>query len=245
MTITTSPTAEAITAEILASIPPFNDELALRTYSHLSHTPEERARWERDGFHAHILAVTVTALTYAESATQLEELHRAVSDYATGYLTRLNDVLSARSRTASSFITGGANFPTKRNQKALAVEAKREEDLKAFAKRGQNRIRQRLSDLQTPEQKAAAIVKRLTTAIERDLVTIAKIERGEMPGFDAASFKASIVRIVRGLHKQGFLSETNAVLDFIDRRVNELDIAAFTAKHGIWKLYTKVEGGAS
>jgi hypothetical protein len=246
MTVTTPLTAEELTTEILAAIPPFDDALALRTYAHLSHTPEERAKLERWYFEQHILAVVTNALAIAETDIQIEEARKAVAWYAATYLDHLNDVLNARSRTASPFITGGANFPTRRNQKALQAEANRERALQKFVKTGQARIRKGIEALQTTDQKSAAIVKRMCAQIDQELVRIAKIERGEMPGFEKKHFVAVITRLTRQLYRKGFLAETNAVLDHIDRRVNELGTTgAFPAKHSIWKLYTEPEGGAS
>jgi hypothetical protein len=237
-----SPTAEAIAGEILASIPSFNDDLALRTYAHLSHTPEDRARMERDGFHAHILNVVTNALALAGTPDQFEELQKAVTWYASAYLTRLNDVLSARSRTASSFITGGANFPVKRNQKALQVEANRERALELFVKSGQHEIRRRIEALETPEQKSAALVQRVCRTIDQELVSIAAIERGEMPGFEKKHFVAVITRLTRQLYRKGFLAETNAVLDHIAARQNTIEIEGLSPRHSIWKLRTDLEG---
>jgi hypothetical protein len=237
-----SPTAEAIAGKILASIPPFDDELALRTYQHLSHTPEERAKLERWYFERHILAVVTNALAIAGTPEQLEELQSAVSWYASAYLTRLNDVLSARSRTASSFITGGANFPVKRNQKALQVEANRERALELFVKSGRHEIRRRIKALETPEQKSAAIVQRVCRTIDQELVSIAAIERGEMPGFEKKHFVAVITRLTRQLYRKGFLAETNAVLDHIAARQNALEIEGLSPRHSIWKLRTDLEG---
>jgi hypothetical protein len=237
-----SPTAEAIAGEILASIPPFDDELALRTYQHLSHTPEERAKLERWYFERHILTVVTNALAIAGTLAQLEELQKAVTWYASAYLTRLNDVLSARSKTASAFITGGANFPVKRNQKALQVEANRERALELFVKSGQHEIRRRIETLETPEQKSAAIVQRVCKTIDQELASIAAIERGEMPGFEKKHFVAVITRLTRQLYRKGFLAETNVVLDHIAARQNALEIEGLSPRHSIWKLRTDPEG---
>jgi hypothetical protein len=243
---TASPTAKQIATEILASIPPFDDALALRTYAHLSHTPEDRARRERESFEAHILNVVELTLPYVGTPAQFEELSRAVTDYATGYQARLYEVLGARSRTASSFITGGANFPVKRNQKALAVEGKREAELERWLTNGLVRIRERIDAIATPEQKSGAIVKRMCAAIDQELLTIAAIERGEKPGFEAKHFAAVITRIVRGLWKQGFRAECNAVLNHTAKRMVELGITqSLTTKHAIWKHHTDLEGGGS
>lgn len=233
MTATSSPTAGAIAGEILVSIPAFDDALALRTYAHLSHTPDIRARQERDGYEAHILAVVTNSLEHVGTRAQLEELHAAVTEYAIGYQSRLYQVLGARSRTASAFITGGANFPSRRNQKALATESKREEELRKYVRIGTQRVVDRIKALDTPALKSAVIVARMCKGLDGDLAMIAAIERGEMPGYEVKSFTASITRIVGGLHRKGFLSETNAVLDHIERRREELCINAL-AKSAIW-----------
>lgn len=227
--------AATITQEVLASIPAFDDALALRTYAHLTHTPEQRARSEREAFEAHILNVVTNALAIAESPAQQDELRKAVTWYASAYLTRLNDVLHARSKTASSFITGGANFPVKRNQKALQTESNRESMLQMFVKSGQIDIARRIAALETPEQKSAAIVKRMCKAVDKDLAIIAAIERGEQPGFESKAFVSSITRTVRGIYRNAFDTEGDAVLDHIERRRQELGIQAL-AKSSIWKL---------
>lgn len=231
--------AEQITDRILGQIPAFDDALALRTYAHLSHTPEDRARRERDGFRAHVTDVATIALKTAETPEQLAELDRAVSEYATGYLARLNAVLAARSRTASSFITGGANFPTKRNNKALAIESNREQELIKYQRVGMQRVRDRIAALETPEQKSGVIIRRICAAVDKELATIHAIENGIMPGFETKAFVSSIARIVRGLYRQGFRVETNAVLNHIDQRKAELGITNPSDRNGIWNLRTE------
>jgi hypothetical protein len=232
--------AKQITTTILASIPEFDYALALRTYAHLSHTPEERAHRERFNFEHRIESLVSEALKRAETPTQQDELCKAVAKYATEYQTRLYAVLNARSRTASAFITGGANFPTKRNEKALAVESKRERELESWSRSAWANVLSRLDALQTSEQKSAAIVKRMCAAVDQELVTIAAIERGEKPGFETKHFTSVVTRIVRGLWRQGFRAECNAVLDYTAKRMVEQGITqSLTTKHAIWKLYTE------
>jgi hypothetical protein len=240
---TTAPTlSEAIAGEILASIPPFDDELALWAYQHLTHTPEDRARLERSGFYDHVREAVEISMKYAETPAQVEELKRATVHYVLGYQRKLYAVLNARSRTASAFITGGAGFPSKRNQKALEVEAKREAELRKYVKTGMQRIRDLIEALETPEQKSAAIVQRVCKTIDQELASIAAIERGEMPGFDKKHFVAVITRLTRQLYRKGFLAETNAVLDHIAARQNALEIEGLSPRHSIWKLRTDLEG---
>jgi hypothetical protein len=234
--------AETITYNVLAAIPPFDIDLAIRAFGRLSHTPEQRAAYERELFQQHIGDVVAEALKRAETDAQIAIVEPEVTTYAAGYLTRLNAVLNARANTASAFITGGAGFNVRRNDKALGTEDRRAMELREYATKGQQRIYAAIKALETPEQKVAAMAAEAVRLIDRDLVTIAAIECGDMPGFSAKSFVSSTNRLVRSMHRNGFYAATNAVLDHIDRRVNELNITgSFTAKHPIWKLYTEVQ----
>ena len=66
-------------------------------------------------------------------------------EYRRRYLQHYHAWLSAQSRTASSFVTGPANFPTARNQKRLDTCQRRFEEWQAWERRARNAIKEKIS----------------------------------------------------------------------------------------------------
>lgn len=109
-----------------------------------SFTPEDRGDRERRDYAATLARdfATFSALanTDEKRATLAEEFER----YRAGYRQRILARLSADSRCASTMITGGANFPARRNEKANAVARKRSEEVVEYRTRALAAIRKKL-----------------------------------------------------------------------------------------------------
>lgn len=109
---------------------------AQSAYSALSHSPEKRGQQTVDDY-ANCLAGDYAHLCkIVESKPELRETMEAeFARYREGYKQRTMDWLRSKSRCASWFITGPANFPVRRMEKRQNVEHKRLEELIEFRKR--------------------------------------------------------------------------------------------------------------
>ncbi|RLB90983.1 MAG: hypothetical protein DRH26_08710, partial [Deltaproteobacteria bacterium] len=120
-----------------------NYQQAYDAHRGTSHVPEDRAKQEQQGYYLHMKSVQDKFLKRIKPEQRLT-LEAELRIYKAGYLKKYGAVLSARSKTMSSMITGPSNFPTARNQKALDTEQKRYEELKAWDKKAQNAIKREL-----------------------------------------------------------------------------------------------------
>jgi hypothetical protein len=104
--------------------------LAMRSHAWSSFNPERRGR--------QILT------EYSEQLTEdLELIAKHEGDnqrYVTKYVSLLSDWLSAKSRCASSMITGPANFPVERNRKAMNSEQNKYESFTTWRKKALHAI---------------------------------------------------------------------------------------------------------
>jgi len=98
--------------------------LAYRAYVNSSFDPDKRAKAEPIEYQSHLdqVADELDKIGYLD---QFEKFHL-------GFKKRYISLLEAKTRTASSMITGPANFPLARNRKAQDVEHKRLEDLLGY-----------------------------------------------------------------------------------------------------------------
>ncbi len=145
--------------------------VAKAAHSGTSWTPEVRAEQEHKGYaetlerdHANLLAL---ATTDEKRAVLEAEFAR----YRDGYRTRVLKWLGSRSRCLSAAITGGSNFPARRNEKRNAVADKRCAELVEFRTRALAAVRRAL----TPE--LAPIMSGDADAGERLADKIAKAEQ--------------------------------------------------------------------
>ncbi len=107
-----------------ANINDISFERAYSGFRNTSFSPDDRAIQFQNQYVIEIDNFATNLMSLAETTEQKEKAISEIERYKEGYLKRQNSILDARSRTASTMITGGANFPTKRNQKALDRETK-------------------------------------------------------------------------------------------------------------------------
>jgi len=152
---------------IMSEIP---EDLARRAHAWTSHVPEERARQEREGYARMLINDFENLSALATSDLKREDLAREFDRYKAGYRRRFMAHLAARSRCASTMITGGSGFNVRRNEKANRRADKHGSDLVEFRKRALTAIHKVL----TPE--LAPIMNGDSDASERLEDKIAKAE---------------------------------------------------------------------
>jgi flagellar motility protein MotE (MotC chaperone) len=97
-------------------------EFAKRAYYAISFSPEKRGQ----GFVDDYIRILTEIAQYIESKTDDAEKAQVIfNDLRTRFKTKSTSLLSAKSRCMSSMITGPANFPVRRAEKANNAEHKR------------------------------------------------------------------------------------------------------------------------
>lgn len=117
-------------------------EAARRAHHGTSFTPEKRAEQERTDYVNFMDALANEFVGYATDENRAEiaaELER----FRQGYVKRRLAHLHARSRVLSSMITGPANFPVRRNEKANASADRRWQELDSYTKKVLDKLRNR------------------------------------------------------------------------------------------------------
>jgi hypothetical protein len=105
---------------------------AFEAYTHISHSPERRARTIVEEYSG-LLEADFARLKAADVDEEKQK------EYQKGFEQHLRAYLGAKSRTASPMITGPANFPVERNRKAMNSERKRFEEFEEFRRKALSR----------------------------------------------------------------------------------------------------------
>jgi len=120
--------------------------------------PDATAQRNKTSYENSIIANVHKILNFAndEDAALAEKL---AIEFVQGYKTRYEKCLYADSRCASSFITGGSNFPVARMQKRNNIAHKRTEELLSFGEWKMNKIKNTLQPTIIKSADEMAIVK--------------------------------------------------------------------------------------
>ena len=106
---------------------------ATAAFSGTSFDPERRAEQTRKEYVSVVNNVAAELTTAAKGDPEKLALARQqLSRFVGGFKQRYMAWLDAQSRTMSTMITGGSNFPTARNNKANAVEIKRSQEMTEY-----------------------------------------------------------------------------------------------------------------
>lgn len=93
-------------------------ELLRNAHAGTSFDPEKRAETEKEYFKAEVNDVYNELKDSAKTDKQKAELKDEMAKFQKKYAEKFNDTLASRGRMLSPMITGPANFPTRRNDKA-------------------------------------------------------------------------------------------------------------------------------
>lgn len=110
--------APSTSTEFKADAGLLNKELLRQAHSGTSLDPEKRAESEKQFFEIEVEEVYTNLKQHAQTDKQKEELKDEMSRFQAKYAEKYNDTLAARGRLLSPMITGPANFPVRRNEKA-------------------------------------------------------------------------------------------------------------------------------
>ncbi|MCK5158518.1 MAG: hypothetical protein KAR08_05150 [Candidatus Heimdallarchaeota archaeon] len=95
-------------------------ELLRNAHAGTSFDPEKRAETEKEYFKIEVESVYKELKGFAKTDKQKSELKDEMVKFQKRYAEKFNDTLASRGRMLSPMITGPANFPTRRNEKAYS-----------------------------------------------------------------------------------------------------------------------------
>jgi len=220
---------------MIATPDELNYETAYRAYANMSFSPEKRATSEQNEYAAHVNGVYAKLAEIATTDTMRAVLNAGIVEYKARYLVMLCKYLNAQSRTASTMITGGANFPVARNRKRLDIAHKRLEELIEWREKAQASLMKRIKAARTSEQ----VVDDEWAGIERELLhslkTIHEIDTGNAPYARPLILNSMVGRIAT--------LANNGKVELVERAyvvVQEYNAThkkpAVTARHTFWSL---------
>jgi hypothetical protein len=139
---------EAIVTAPGVSKTDINFRVAADAYRGTSWEPEDRAYRQQLDYVNHMNAVYADLAKGLTTPEDKELLDSEFQRYRAGYLQHQMGWLGAHSRVISSFITGGSNFPVRRNEKANDALDKRTQEWMEWDTRAQKAIHSKLYPLE-------------------------------------------------------------------------------------------------
>ena len=220
----------------------FNFESARRAYYWTSFDPDKRGRNDIKGIVNDLNALADEFESHVKSDDQKQRAIDEYSRFIQKYKSFQTALWSAKSRTASTMITGGANFNVRQNEKALNVEQRRRTDFIEW----ENKARKRA--IQTIKGAAPEEVKSLErwSSIEKEVLsyigTVIDIEKNKAP-YSKQLITGGFKRFLMKIHKQGFQVEFNKSLSLIREYQDKEKITVFAKNNPIWALEAEPESG--
>jgi len=213
-------------------------DTAYNAYTWNSMVPEKRAQQEQDGYVEHMQKVYDDVIKYAKTDAHKAIIEDSFTTYKDGYLKRVLAHLNAKSKTASPMVTGPANFPTRRNEKANNVEHNRLTELLEFDKNGQENLKK----IALASRPQSEILKEQQDSVNKmvasSLATIKSIDDGAV-GMSRPLFVSNLVGRLKTLSNKGRTDLVNGALDLIEETQKDLKKPLISPKNSIWALRDK------
>jgi hypothetical protein len=248
---------EALPAAIV-SADEFDYDRAVQAHNWNSFHPEERARLYQREYVADVQGLYDALLPLAKSDEARALLLVEIARYKENYLKYFYALLAATGRTASSFVTGPANFPTARNQKRLETEDRRRVEFLDWRTRAQKAMRAAIAAVgQEPVDEVAQITRKLETRRKQQALMVAankcvrKNDRAGLAALGLGETNITKLFIPDFAGRIGFpayeLTNNNAEIHRLEARLAELAAReqaqeTFTAITGDgWRIYAEDE----
>lgn len=223
--------------EIVEFIPGENlDELwdiAVRAFSGTSFEPEERAAmYIRD--YEEVLKNDIEELSNVEGVTE-----DVINGYRLKFTDKVRDLFARHSRIISTMITGSANFPAERNEKANRSYDNAFSEFQAWRERYAKLAKKKIDNAKSPEERSEEEWRNIRQDIFESATACADIDNGRIACYRSA-FVNSIFGKVERMAKNGKYDLVVNALDYIkdlqDKNEIGLKKPIFTERHSIWKL---------
>lgn len=196
----TTPAPEPANKEFRANPNLINRELAMRSHSGTSFSPEKRGEQEIEGFVAYVQEVYDRLSKHAKTDRQKEYLLTEMARFQSTFAGKYNAKLSAQGSCMSTMIAGPSKFPTGRAQKACSAADKRYEELIEFRDRAEAAILRELKKMGVEEAGGEVAVLRNKIAdaekLQEMMVEANKIIRKKAePGIGGVSKQKQLVNL--------------------------------------------------
>ncbi|MBA7584688.1 hypothetical protein ES708_26645 [subsurface metagenome] len=204
---------------VSASMKDISQELSQSAHQGTSWSPEDRGKSARANYVEHInnfhdeLFAKIPKVRY-------EQLKEELTKYKEKYLSKIKEQLGRHSSIASTFITGGSNFPSRQMNKRNDVYSRKQNELFEWIEKAQKSIKRRLgliksriisSDDPTAIEKLESKIERLSN-LQTRMKQANKIVRSKKLDKDQ---KIEELEKIKGLSKDSISSLF--VPDFMDR----------------------------
>lgn len=181
---------------------------AYRAYSNISFSPEKRAE-------------SVVSDYEQQLNEDLENIPEAEQErYIEGYKKHLFAWLSAKSRCLSSMITGPANFPVRRNEKANQAEHNRSIEFSEWRTKALKSIAKKAAEAKPQSEKDAEMFDGWKQQVDR-----------LFEGWLVDRFRSRLETVARA----GKVELVQSVLDYMAEQQIKRNSVVATKRHGVWK----------
>lgn len=198
--------------------------LAVRAFEGTSHTPEERARYYIHSYEE----------TLQNDLAQIPENER--EQYAAKFKDWVRTLFDRHSKILSAMITGPANFPTSRNNKANSAYDNAVNEFENWRIRARKAIGKRMEAAKPEEQKKAEEWLQLKRDIEDIAATLKAIDTGENKYSYRPLFVSSLYGKLERIANNGKADLILKATEYIKQLNETLPKPIFTARHKFWKL---------
>lgn len=204
-------------------------DLAVRSFSGTSHSPEERARMYIHEYE--------DLLQSDLKAIPQEEHERYIAKFREWVRT----LFEKHSRILSVMVTGSARFPTSRNAKANNSYDNAVNEFGEWRKRASKAIARRIEDAKSPEQKENEEWLRLKREIDSIAGTLKDIDTGVNKYSYRPLFVSSLYGRLERIANNGKADMIQRATEYIKELNEKLPKPIFTARHKFWKLSEVVQ----
>ncbi len=208
-------------------------EMTRQAHTWLSHNPENAAK---------ILITDYSNQLTADLESMPEEFRET---YTKGYREKFTAYIHAKSRCASSFITGGSNFPVRQQEKRHATERRRADEFSEWRSHALDRIKKIILGRRTPEEVNDSAWQYLYRDIRSSVKTIKEIDAGINTYSARALFVSSIVGKIERLAYNGNTDLVQRALQYLrDLNTEQAELGRkpiITERNKLWLLEKKAE----
>lgn len=210
-------------------------DIAYRSSQNTSFVPEKRAKQRQLEYLTYMENFSSHLDKYAENEDQKKLANELMAEYKELFIKYYQDYLISRSRVASTMITGPANFPTARNEKANRAAENKYNKLSEWSDRFYTRSKKRLLNKRSDEDVLNQEVSQIKKDITESLATIIGINSGEIKGFDKRLFSASVSGKIERLVNNGRVDVLEVIIQHIKKISDSQPKPLFRDNSKIWR----------
>ena len=220
---------------MIATPEELNYQIAYSAHRNTSFSPDERAKSEQNEYAAHVNGVYAKLLEIATTDAMRAVLESGIIEYKKRYFVMLCKYLNARSRTASTMITGSSNFNVRRNQKRVDIAQSRLEELLEWRERAQVLLIKRINAARTGEQVLDDEWVGVEARLKRSLSTIRAIDEDTAP-YSRGLIVNNMVAKIATLANNGKVELVERAYAVVQEYNETHQKPAVTAHHAFWNL---------